>query len=686
MFPEMYCKDYVIGIRRTRKHVDIHGPPLPETEVSKVIGYTPNYVGYVPSKRIPINTDFLKFLSKVKDTDPEVYGDILNNKREVWTGSYDSYTSILKEFTNYAKPKYSSSEYLRILEEEGFPWLKLPKMPPLEKELLRKVSVNPDAHPGFYTKLFFGDSRKDTLKYSLPIAEHIFDHLQTKRFKWQGLWTLGGRSKDIKLTKEESVVGTRAIWIPEEPLVLLSLIVVQPFTKLLQEIDQNCIFVGKNFNFQENQWFMRLGRFYQWNLRSDWKLFDAHVDGEMMLAAMNLIRKCYPDDRFHTRFFSFLTDTLINKNLVIPPGFVYKISKGMPSGHPLVTLVNSLVNYICFIPILQRIAGKGRVREFFYALFSGDDSKIYFNWLRSILEMDAIIRNYCSLKNDGVVASITPVFSKDNKENKVRFLKRYVNDMGIVSWHGPSMIRKLLYTDKNLTTAWHVSRWFNQLLCSAPGNAKLTKIIKAYIYYKTKLDNNKFNSKFMRKELNVFLEEMERAESVGFLTQTIHLNQEDKIGKLTEEFIYEKDERKAITRFVGNTTSFHQRVIILMLGLLCSSGAVSLGAFDEMFVKLRREFLFIKPDKLARLYDTHFFKKNKIDQIVSFIARTRTVPTLVPNFRRVVIQRKHEDILSLIADFCTEPRLCKMMIDADKIYYESETSHIKKMVDIQDTS
>lgn len=685
IYPEMFCKDYVIGIRRRRRYVKKDGPPLPETPVSKVIGYTPNYVGYQPAKRIPVNTDFLSFLSKAKNLDPEIYGNILSDKREVWTGSYDSYSNVLKEFTNYAKPKHTSQDYLRILEEEGFPWLKLPVMPPLEKELLRKISVNPNAHPGFYTKLFFGDKRKDTLEYSLPIAEHIFDHLQTKRYKWQGLWTLGGRSKDIKLSKEETAVGTRAIWIPEEPLVLLSLIVVQPFTKLLQDIDQNCIFVGKNFNFSENQWFRRLDKFYEWNLRSDWKLFDAHVDSEMMLAAMNLIRKCYPDDRFHTRYFSFLTDTLVNKNLVIPPGFVYKISKGMPSGHPLVTLVNSLVNYICFIPILQKIVGKGRVKEYFYAVFSGDDSKIYFRWTPNMLYIDDIIRKNTTLVNDGVASSISPCYSLDNKENKVKFLKRYINDAGFISWHSPSMIRKLLYSDKNLTTAWHVNRWYCSLLCSAPGDAKLTQIIKSYIYFKNLKDNKNSKDK-MRKDLRVFLADIDRAESVGFLTQAINKSQSDFTQKLSEEFVYEKDERKAITRFVSKSVNFQSRALSLMLGLLCSAGRRSFSAFDEMLVQVRRAFMFSKPQDIARLYDTHFFHKHKIDQISTFVARTRTVPTLVPSFRKVVTARKDQDILSLIADFCAEPRLCKLLFDTDAVAYDDNTPHIKQMVEVQDTS
>lgn len=666
--PTLFCKDGVIGLNSVKENFRKSLGPLVTSKVSKIIGCTPNYVGYVPSKRIPVNRKFQEFLSKEKSFDDVSIQDLLSERREVWTGGYDSYRYVLNEFCKDKKVYHTASDYIRILEEENFPWIKLPKMPPLNIDDLEILSINPNAHPGFFTKLFFGDCRRDTVKYSIQTARQIYNHLKEKRFKWQGLWTLGGRSKDIKLTVEYSEkVSTRAIWIPEEPLVLLSLLVVQPFTKFLQQIDRNCIFVGKNFSFKENEWMKRLEGIFPFSCRGDWRLFDAHVDSEMILAAMSLIRKCYPEDRFHTRFFSFLTDTIVNKNLVVPPGFVYKISKGIPSGHPLVTLVNTLVNYIVWVTILQKIYGKGRVSENAYGVFSGDDSKFFMKWTENLLNIDEIVRKTTSLECDSIAASIEPSSSKWIHEPNVRFLKRYVARNGLIAWHAPSMLRKLLYTDKKLDSVLVTKRWICSILCAAPGNFKLTDLFRRYIIYmfeNNKKDYNDLNKWRIEKEK--CLKDLVEAESVGLLSQIATNSIQDTIEKLSMKYIMENNDRKAISRFVNREETLENRVMYVLQGVLTCGGRFSLRCFDRSLIGLGGEILRANKNDLFKLFNNYFFSKFKLDQLLVTLLRFNEVSKTDLPIKNFHVGNLHSEILDFLAEFCRGSKRTKKFIKLRK--------------------
>nr|QOW97234.1 RNA-dependent RNA polymerase [Amalga-like chaucrivirus] len=532
-------------------------------------------------------------------------------------------------------------------------------MPALQISDLDTISVNPKAHPGYFTKMFFGDKREDTIPYSIKVSRQIFNHLKTKRFKWQGLWTLGGRSKDIKLTQEYTEeIGTRAIWIPEEPLVPLSLIVVQPFTKYLQNIDRHCLFVGKNFSVKENKWFSRLNSIYPWAMRCDWTLFDAHVDREMILAAMSIIRSCYPNDRFHTRYFSFLTDTIINKNLVVPPGFIYEFNSGMPSGHPLVTLVNTLVNYLVFVKILQKVYGKGKVAERCYALFSGDDSRFFLQMHPNLFKIDDIIRNTTSLETDSVVKSLEPAFSRDYEEQDVRFLKRYVNSFGIVSWHTSSMLRKFLYSDKKISGIFTSKRWICSLLYAAPGNSKLTEFFKKYLKFLEKKDHNfvKLSHNNKKNAVKYISESLLEAESVGLFAQIASEKQISSKDKMLVENFMENNERVTISKMYNRVDDEISSALFVLQGLLSTGGRFSAQCFDTSISVLSNKLEDPKLKLIPKLRQSFLFRKYKLSQLFRVLGKRAVVPKSLNELINDWEGPLHNEMLSLLYDLFKEPR------------------------------
>nr|QOW97236.1 RNA-dependent RNA polymerase [Amalga-like dominovirus] len=467
--PTFCSENHMSYIKYSYKKFKTYGGPLNESSVCKLIGATPNYVGFVPSRRRQMNYRFARFLSNTQMSD-EVR-KVLLTPRHTWTGGYDSYRHVLNEFTKPSEFNYTVEQVLDILEQEDFPWLRLPKMDFPKVSELENLYVNPSAHPGFFTRAFFGETRRETLSTSIHVARAMYNHLMNKPLKYQGLWTLGGRSKDVKLSLGYTEdVSTRAVWIPEEPLVLLSLLIVQPFTRALQKISGGCIFIGKNYDFSEAPWYSKLDDLYDVSFKSDWSLYDAHVPNEVILAAVSIIRSCYPDDRHVTRFFSFLYDTIVSKNLVVPPGFVYRVDKGMPSGHPLVSLVNSIANYILWVIILRESLGKGKVSSSTYGVFHGDDSKIYAKFTKNLYKVDNVIRDKIHMPCDPVISSMCFLSRHSIDRPHVPFLKRYVDDYGISCWYAPSFIKKFIYTDKDISGLHSKMTWFFSNLVMAPGN------------------------------------------------------------------------------------------------------------------------------------------------------------------------------------------------------------------------
>lgn len=451
----------------------------------KFVGCVPDFVGFYPSHPIPTNYHFLDWLCRSEYKADDDINEFLLKTRVHLTSGFDTQLPILREYASASNTKYTANDLLDILDEEDYPWIKLPKLKFPDVEDLKNVFVKSRANSGYYTSKFFGTDKFSSAVPSHRAAEYVFEQLKSKEFYYEGLWSLYGRSKITKLSLDpEEPLQTRCVWVPEHFLVILGGLIVQQFTWSLQSIKRNCLFIGKNFKSSEIKWIHDMDGFADFKGRCDWSHFDANVSSEEMLAALSLISKCYGEDDLVVRYFSLMYWTLKNKNLVVPPGFVYRFEKGLPSGHPFTSLVGTLVNYIRWVVILQKVYGRGRVSSNSSACFAGDDTNIWLKYNENVFNIDKIITS-CSpdWKCDSVVESLVPSVQILD-ESQPHFLKRGLYKGGIIGWSLASALKAFSYPKNHKFSDYEQRTWFYDMVVTAPGNLRLNHIILEYLSYR----------------------------------------------------------------------------------------------------------------------------------------------------------------------------------------------------------
>jgi len=314
-----------------------------------------------------------------------------------------------------------------------------------------------------------------------------------------------------------------------------------------------------------------------------------------------------------------------------------------------------------WIVILQKVYGKGKVAANAYAVFSGDDSKFYLNFDMNLLYIDYYIKLCTTLESDSVVASLQPSISLYWRRPDVRFLKRYVNDIGFITWHGPSMLRKLIYTDKNLSSEFLVKRWMCSILCAAPGNFKLTQLFTDYINHSfDQRSKNKFID-YSRNEIDreKCLDDLGEAESVGLLSQTANEYQIDKVIKESGKYILEDNERKSITRYIKKDKSFEREVMFLLQIALITVGGFSEEKYKVLIENFKKTFASATKEQIYSLYNCEFFVRFKLNQLFPVILSQEEVPPTYKRWTEFISSPRHNEIVAFLADFCRGARQYK---------------------------
>lgn len=425
-------------------------------KTSRIVGITPDYVGFQSSKPLSFNNYFLTYYRDVISKNKvclsdEFIGEIdksITDTRIVYSGGYDTCHDHLSSSLDDDKPnQLDPRDYFKFVEKHGISsWFKAPCVSFYnEKELLYSIRVNEEANPGHYSSRFIGPTKAYTTQSSRSTALKLFNYMKKRTLKNTYLWTVGKREKDIKLSGDDGDVSTRTVLFCEDPMTTLLMWFSQKIYCALNSFDDSLFKISGEFSINKAAESFADEKEFHFKLDADWSFFDSTQDSGYIESALLLLCSGMPDDELHHRIRYLIVSSNLTKYIVLPPGIVVEANRGNASGHPFTTLLNCYVNLIYWSQLAFDIYGDGfkdkiRVRVY------GDDAIVYFKYSDKLFLIDDFIKQR-GFKSDPLAEKLTPTLNNFPLCDQPDFLKRRLSRTGL-TWNFKKVFDKLFYQSK----------------------------------------------------------------------------------------------------------------------------------------------------------------------------------------------------------------------------------------------
>lgn len=470
---------------------------LPINDYCKFVGESGIMFGKRFSKLVSQNFEFINFILKFKYINKfKELRDVLIEWRQVLTAGIDSSFGHLRLFAEEPRKhkQTTAEELISMCKRNKFCYLNQPFVNSFEPSDIRKTRINFNSKPGFFTSKIYGHIRRFSYLKSLKVAVYLLEEIFTKPMMYTGLWELGGREKDIKLSEDGEVAGTRIVMMCEEVHTIICGYFVQLFTKYLQRIPNTCLFIGKNFDYENIKFIKSIDEKYDFSADGDWKNFDTSITEEYLLAACAILRRSLPNERKYHRYFFYVASSLIIKFVAVPANRVYRIMKGIPSGHGFTSLVGSLVNYLYLLKIGEEIYGKGNVTDNMFFLISGDDLKVWFKYHDNLLNINSIIDEHLPGECGDLLCNLMPCKHNYNVDIKTKFLKRKVDRYYNVYWDRKSFFNKIIYSKRRMKYFSEIKSWMKMWIETAPFDYEVNNMMKHFVKHNLKYGTNLYDT------------------------------------------------------------------------------------------------------------------------------------------------------------------------------------------------
>lgn len=109
------------------------------------------------------------------------------------------------------------------------------------------------------------------------------------------------------------------------------------------------------------------------NFNCDFSGHDNRVKRNAVVAAMSMLRLCYPESIEIDRAFIYLTSSVLYKRVVLPEsGFIYEIWKGLATGHGFTSILTTMCSYGTLSTAINKVGGKELAKRTVLRM-AGDD-------------------------------------------------------------------------------------------------------------------------------------------------------------------------------------------------------------------------------------------------------------------------------------------------------------------------
>lgn len=460
-------------------------------QTNKIVGWTPDYVGAIPSKVVKsfnylassIATNFNRIKNEVSSSCFRELVSSSNQQRAVFSAGYTTVHPHLKEYLkdNTTSDKFTVDEILRILSLSNFKFFISPLVNFNDvREIFTHVRVNLKAFSGHYTSQIYDGIKSSSDFDSRVVASKIWEQLKIKPLKNMYLWSILGREKDVKIDNSDLgvEVGTRVVMTTENPMCTLLMWFAQKMSKVIDNSDykHKTFNISGEFNSNKTRVLIDESYNYDWKLEADWTYYDSNIDTNFLKVAGALICNGLPDNRLHRNISYLIIKSIITKYILLPPGVVIELNRAQPSGHPFGTLVNCYVNTIYWCIIGYKIYGSNYA-DYMRIEVYGDDTFAYFKNHPNLGKIDQYVQE-CGLKSEPLLNNFVPTRLVTSPDGDIDFLKRRFNESGI-KWNHKKFFDKILYQSKNRNLDEQISLLISYVK-TAPDDddvRKLTEII-----------------------------------------------------------------------------------------------------------------------------------------------------------------------------------------------------------------
>lgn len=415
--------------------------------------------------------------------------------RDVWTAGHDTFLPLLSRARESSAPFLSAEDILEVFQQGGDELLRLPLFDNVPSTT-EQIRINPDSNPGLMTSKLFGKFRKYSIHHTKYIADLIISALHKSVIGYPCTWEPVGREKDVKVTdlqKGDNVL-TRLCLHMEEPYMLILSMILQPINDILVRDKASPIMLGKELTGRSGLWFHDDTYIkFDYCVELDWPNFDIHVSSHEMLAAITVLRMCYPHKgtggstdrdpliKYTDHLFVLLAHAIIHKKIVLGDGQTYKFENVLPSGLPGTSLIGSLINFLRWCVIGFHIYGpeyKNNMR----IIVHGDDSLVLFKGEHDYASLiKEITKGHIGLDVDDIV--VYPWAATSRVDLIPTFLKRK-SIRGIdLAWDREKVIRKLLYPSRERHTLYDQLSIIGNYLHAARGDQTFSEFLYNYIKF-----------------------------------------------------------------------------------------------------------------------------------------------------------------------------------------------------------
>lgn len=437
-----------------------------------------------------------EMLGSILEIDPS-YMNNINMEGFYASGSWHTSKADIERFGESDGLDLSHWDFFYIVKDK-IQTLKFPVITrvPQASEVYTQ-GVNPHSDSGFHCSYLFGKTKGKAFEMASDISYKLFNKVREKFIPDCSLWTVGGRER-LHTPDEDGncEIKSRAVLSPEMVVSQICQIFARPITdqlSLINEEDFNYpLHLGSDM-FQGK--FMKLVekcKTFKNTICTDWSRYDQSIKRGQIVLAFAICRSAFPKSRYVDNLFLFMLSSFIIKRVVGDGGIVYKITKGVATGHPFTSIINTLVNFITFSYLEKECNIDFQFKKFYGddTILSSDDENIKFEMLRE-----------ASLRNFGMVLKLesdTGFIIGDDIENSACFLK-YRSLYGLPSRSKTDLIKTISFFRKRYLRR-NSDKFLRGLsfLYAAPFDLNYVRIIKTYC------------SKFKINQDNQFLEDLTR--------------------------------------------------------------------------------------------------------------------------------------------------------------------------------